>query len=123
MTSYAKSYSNCKSGTAGSDALCITTSNPDACCFYFEIVEKLAESYTSQQQTYKDAYKQIGYPQEKGESGYFCLPKKTYEVFASYSALGWADPLTGDTTKGYCAGALTLKAVGAMASLIIIGSY
>ena len=105
----------------GSDTSCQTTDKTQ-CCFYFEITG-VPDSYTSSQDTFKALYNLVSYPQKVGDSGYFCQPKSTYDVYAEQSDFTWTDPLTGDTTKGFCAGATALKAFGALASLAIMTAY
>ena len=97
-----------------------------ACCYSTEVIEHPAE-FTDSQQSAKKSLDDAGINTDVGGKSMFCLGGKDWKTNLALQDENnqFAEPSTGMTIKGFCAGAMKQAALaaGAVASLAIVGSF
>ena len=122
--SYDRTFTKC---TEGSDDACTYSGYEKACCLYFEVTA-IPDPRTDDQKTMATYYKAAGIPTDVGDAEFVCVDPDFVEnvgvvsTFWNGYELDLSDSPAGTTYKAFCAGATALQAVGAMASLVYMGS-
>ena len=111
------SYTAC---TKGDQSKC--TSNPTDCCYYMKNT-KLNEAPDATQTTIRAQFASYSIPVEVGKEVYVCMGESFFDQYKDAADQSYTIVATGDTYTGYCAGAMALKAAGALASLAMMVSY